>query len=313
MPSTRLAGRVEMEAHYMADSTAAGQDRLILEAAEALMRCGDNQVHAAARVGISRSGFRSRLLRGVAKGILNDNYTIRTGHASTGDTVLVISDTHGPFQHPDTIPFLSAVKAKYQPTRIVHIGDEVDNHAISDYPTDPDGHSARREYDAALEFMLELYDLFPEVWACESNHTSRAYRKAFKVGLPRCMIRSYGEVWKAPLGWQWADRWVIDDVIYFHGEGTSGVRPHARAAERLMQSCVIGHVHAGAGVQVVQADKGIFGMNVGCLINRNTYAMRYAKHMLTPVTLGCGIVHQGRRADFVPLLTDGEYRWTGEL
>lgn len=288
-------------------------DAVIRAAAEAFLRSGRNLTKAAALAGVNRSTFRNRLDRGVVRGALSPDYTIHTGHAADGDVVLCISDTHGPFHHPDTIPFLAAVKEKYQPTRIVHSGDEVDNCAISDYTTDPDGMSAGAEYVKALEFMHQLYELFPEVWSCESNHGNRAYRALFNRGIPKAWIRSYGEVWEAPLGWQWADRWEIDGVIYFHGEGTSGVRPHARAAEKLMQSCVIGHVHTGGGVQVVQADKGVFGLNVGCLIDRRAYAMRYAKHMLTPITLGVGVVHHGRRAEFVPMPPDKSGRWTGEL
>lgn len=40
--------------------------------------------------------------------------------------ILLISDMHVPYQHPDTVAFLTAVKAKYKPTRGVCVGDEVD-------------------------------------------------------------------------------------------------------------------------------------------------------------------------------------------
>ena len=53
--------------------------------------------------------------------------------------------------------------------------------------------------------------------------------------------------------------------------------------------------------------------NVGCLIDNRSYAAKYAKAMPIPVTLGAGIVHNGKRAEFVPLQQNKQRRWTGEL
>ena len=39
--------------------------------------------------------------------------------------ILVISDTHIPYHHKDSIDFLKAIKRKYKPDRVIHIGDEV--------------------------------------------------------------------------------------------------------------------------------------------------------------------------------------------
>lgn len=288
-------------------------EALILGAAEAFLRNGRNQTQAAEALGIPRTTLIHRLRDGVQRRLLGQDFTIRVGYDNGGQDVLVISDLHAPFHHKDALAFLAAAKKKYRPTKIVCIGDEVDNHAISDYPSDPDGMSARYEYEQALEFMHKLYDLFPVVMACESNHTSRHYRKAYRHGLPAVMLRSYGEVWDAPMTWSWADKWEVDGVRYFHGEGCGGIHAHVNAANKLWQSVVIGHVHVNAGVRIVQADKGGFGMNVGCLIDRASYAMKYAKHMLTPITLGCGMVFKGKRAEFIPMLLDSVNRWTGEI
>ena len=52
--------------------------------------------------------------------------------------ILVISDMHMPYHHPDSFAFLKAVKKSFDPTRIINIGDEVDNHGISFHDSDPD-------------------------------------------------------------------------------------------------------------------------------------------------------------------------------
>ena len=48
---------------------------------------------------------------------------------SKKQTILVIGDLHAPYEHPDTVSFLRAIKKKYKPTDVVQIGDEVDFHA----------------------------------------------------------------------------------------------------------------------------------------------------------------------------------------
>ncbi|MCK8363719.1 metallophosphoesterase, partial [Erwinia amylovora] len=61
--------------------------------------------------------------------------------------ILVVSDLHAPFNHPDSVAFLKAIKAKYKPTRVILTGDEVDFHAISFHDSDPDLDSAGKELE----------------------------------------------------------------------------------------------------------------------------------------------------------------------
>jgi len=79
--------------------------------------------------------------------------------------VLVISDTQGPFEHKDTLRFLKAVQRKYKCDTVVHVGDEADMHALSDYDHDPDGMSAGDEHRALLKSMAPFYKAFPNVMA----------------------------------------------------------------------------------------------------------------------------------------------------
>ena len=44
-------------------------------------------------------------------------------------SVLVISDLHIPYHHPDAFKFLAALKKKYKPDLVVNIGDEIDQHS----------------------------------------------------------------------------------------------------------------------------------------------------------------------------------------
>lgn len=227
--------------------------------------------------------------------------------------VLVISDTQIPFQHPDYLEFLNAVRRKYKCTEIVHIGDEVDFHALSDWDHDPDGYSAGHELSAALKELKRLYKAFPKVKACISNHTARPFRRAKRYGIPRAFLRDYAEFLEAPRGWKWAGSWEIDGVRYEHGEGFSGKDGAIKAAHKNMQSTVIGHIHSFAGIQFSANPKHLFyGFNVGCLIDDKAYAFAYNKTQVNRPIVGCGVVTKGLPS-FIPMQLKRGGRWSGKL
>ncbi len=228
-------------------------------------------------------------------------------------TVLAISDLHFPFAHRDALPFLAELKRKYRPDRVVCLGDEIDAHAMSDYDHDPDGMSAGDEMEASLEAIQPLYKLFPVVSAAVSNHTARPFRRAKKYGIPKAFLRDYRDWMQAPDGWWWEDSFTIDGVDYLHGEGFSGAMGALKCALARMNSVVIGHLHAFAGISWAANSKHlVFGMNCGWLGDKDAYAMAYSKHLAHKPVLGTGIVKDGLPT-FVPMTLDGRGRWKGDL
>ena len=227
--------------------------------------------------------------------------------------VLAIPDLHCPFEHKDALPFLKAVKKLYKPTDVVCLGDEIDAHSLGNYDHDPDGMAAGAELEAAIDHLQDFYKLFPNVKVCTSNHTARPYRQAFKFGIPKAFLKGYSEFLAAPKGWKWADSWEVDGVIYEHGEGFSGASAAIKSADGNMQSTVIGHIHAFAGIQFSANSKHlIFGFNAGCLIDRHAYAFAYGKKIKSKPILGCGIIVNGVPT-FIPLLLNSKGRWTRKL
>ena len=107
---------------------------------------------------------------------------------------MIISDLHCPYNHRDALPFLSAIKDKYDPDSIINIGDELDFHAMSFHTTDQSLYSAGDELKKGRETLWELEKLFPRMTLMESNHGSMAYRKAKVAGIPKEMIRPYEHV-----------------------------------------------------------------------------------------------------------------------
>ena len=97
-------------------------------------------------------------------------------HVDNGEednsSVLIISDMHIPYQHKDALDFLSDLKAKYKPTRVICMGDELDKHALSFHDSDPNLKSAGDELELSLPTIQELKKLFPKMDLLESNHGS---------------------------------------------------------------------------------------------------------------------------------------------
>lgn len=227
--------------------------------------------------------------------------------------VLVIADDQHPFVHPDYCRFLKEVSKKYKTNLVVHIGDEADSHALSDYEHDPDGFSAGEELEKAKESLQPLFKAFPKVMVCVSNHTDRIYARAKKSGIPRAYLKDYREFLDAPRGWVWKNEWEIDSVLYKHGIEYRGIQGALNACKDSMQSTVIGHLHAEAGVLYwSNGKKVLFGMCVGSGISTKAYAFDYGKTFRKKPVLSCGVVIHGRPYLETMNLTGGG-AWDGRL
>jgi predicted phosphodiesterase len=75
-------------------------------------------------------------------------------------SILVISDTHVPYHHKDLFPFLKEVKKQLNPDKVVHIGDELDKHALSFHDNDPDLPSAGDELRISLPIIKKWRSYF---------------------------------------------------------------------------------------------------------------------------------------------------------
>lgn len=229
----------------------------------------------------------------------------------SGSRVLVCPDLHCPFEHPDALEFLKAVRDAYKTDTFVCLGDELDLHSISDYPTDPDGMNIGKELAEGIERLRPFYRAFPEALVCESNHTMRLWKRAFRAGLPAAFLPTVSKALDAPDGWVWKRFHTIDGVLYAHGDnGKSGQYAAANYMKQAKRSVVIGHIHAYGSVFW---EGPHFGMNAGCLIDRDTYCFKYARGAMLDVSIGCGVVLEGKQAYFIPMLMDDNRRWTGKL
>lgn len=225
--------------------------------------------------------------------------------------VLAIPDLHSPHIHSDALDFLLYVQKRFQPNTIVFLGDEVDFHAFSKYPKNPDGFSPGHELKIAIEKLIPFYVAFPEALICVSNHTIRPRRMMKELGIPEAMLPTYSTMLNAPDGWVWKDKHEIDGVIYMHGDlARGGKNGWTSNSEVFHKSCVVGHWHSRAGVVY---DSKMFNLNAGCLIDETAYAFEYAKGSEKRPNLGCGLVVNGEAAFFLPMRLNELGRWIGRL
>jgi hypothetical protein len=227
------------------------------------------------------------------------------------ETILVMSDGQEPFGHKDALAFYVWIAERWNPTKIVNVGDEIDNHCLSRYFKNPDGYSAGYELKHAVAALKPFYKEFPNVHVCTSNHTERPYDRAFEAGIPRSFLKEINEVLEAPPGWKWADKWVIDGVAYVHGhkEIPGGKNAIRTAAEQYPRSVVFGHMHSSAGVEFHATSETLrFAMCVGCMIDHKAYAFTYGSKCLHKPILGCGIVYKNIPI-FIPMILDKNGRW----
>jgi hypothetical protein len=228
--------------------------------------------------------------------------------------VLVISDQHFPYNHPDLIAFLKALDAKYKFDRVINIGDELDFHAISFHTHDPELLAPSDELKAAIARIKPLYELFPEMDLIESNHGSLVYRKGKFHGLPRHVFKSYREILGAPQGWKWHRDLTIKlpdgNYCYFH-HGMSG-KPGELSRRRSM--CTVeGHFHSKFDITYWGNSRGLYwAMHVSCLIDDDSLAYAYNKTTIERPIIGCGSIIDSH-PKLHPMILDKSGRWIGRL
>jgi len=230
------------------------------------------------------------------------------------DSILVLSDQHIPYHHPDMFEFLKAIKRKYKPDRIVNIGDEIDNHAISFHDADPNLPSAGEELEVSKGHIARLHKLFPQMDLLESNHGALLYRKALHHGIPKQMLRSYNEILEVGKGWKWHNELQItlpngQPVMFTHGKNSNVTL----LSKNMGMSAVQGHFHGRFKIEYWGNPERLnWSMAVGCLIDDDALAMAYNKNTIERPIIGTGIIINSLPM-LIPLIKNKKGRWTGQL
>lgn len=213
--------------------------------------------------------------------------------------ILFISDMHIPYHHKDLIPFLKHLKAKYNPTRVICLGDELDQHSLSFHDSDPDLPNAGDEIRRALPVIKEVFELFPIMDIIESNHGSLVWRKAKTNGIPKHYIKTYNDVLGVDEGWKWSFDLTLTlpngQKCYVHHGKSSDV---VKLGQQMGMHAVQGHYHNTFKVDYWGNPTGLyFGMQCGCLVDDSSLAFSYNNVNIQRPVIGTGLIIDG-----VPIL-----------
>ena len=215
--------------------------------------------------------------------------------------ILYIPDLHQPFTHKNALNFVKEVRDEFECETIVFGGDVFDQYSLSSYSKDPDHLTTRNEYDDARRNIKAWVKAFPVAKCIYGNHEKRLFKRLYDANIPFDLLnQTYNNIWGIPNTWEWAERHVIDNIVFLHGM-REGEYAHVNTAKDLRRSLVMCHTHASAGVHYLASfDNTIFAMNAGCLIDDSSYAFAYAKEFTRRPVLGCGVVVDGI-PKFVPM------------
>jgi len=229
------------------------------------------------------------------------------------DNCLIISDTHFPYEHPDTFDFLEAIAWAYDIKIVKHTGDMADNHTGSFHEIEYRTLSAKDEHDKTKEKIQILYQMFPKMNVIIGNHGSMSYRKGKAAGIPEDHLKSYNEMYDVK--WNWTDRDYFkidkyDDCLLVHSMGAntlSNSRNHSHCS-------IQGHHHSRFGIEYFSDTNQLrWSMTAGCLIDMHHPAFNYAaKATLNRPVIGCvGIIDNEPRLFRMRLKANG--RWDGKV
>lgn len=214
------------------------------------------------------------------------------------DNVLFIGDLHAPFILDGYLDFNIELQKKYNCGTIIFAGDIIDSHSWSFHEHNVDGMSVRDELTAATNQLKQWYKAFPEATVLFGNHDLLISRKASAYGLSQVFLKYFGDIIEAPKTWNFVHELYKDNVLYIHGSQGNAID----RATSIRHSVAQGHLHSQAFVQwsVSQIDS-IFGLQVGCGLDRKAYAFEYAKDMPKKPIISSGVILERGRLPIIEL------------
>jgi predicted phosphodiesterase len=225
-----------------------------------------------------------------------------TRRKSTGN-ILCIGDTHIPNERKGYLDFCVDTYKKYNCSKVVHIGDVCDLHAISYHEKELAAPTSTDELKIARKSLKAWQKAFPNMLVTSGNHDNLITRKAKTHGLSLDFFKTMNDILELPATWVWNRQHIINNVLYFHGIGFSGKYPYANAMYIHRRNIVIGHCHSVLGTHFGASEKDIlWGMSVGSGVDDESVVFDYGREMPRKSVISCGVVvENGRIPITVPM------------
>ena len=231
--------------------------------------------------------------------------------------LLILSDTHFPYQHSNYFDWIKKIKEKVNPTQIIHIGDLVDFHAISQHLHSAELPNIKFEIKDAIKCIKKLRKIFPTPMPILlGNHDIRIQRLAEKSLIPNSFLKNINDILEIEKNWKWTwhDKLIVDlpnkTKVFFTHHFKSNV---ISSAKELGMSYVAGHQHTLCQLTMISNPLALnFAMCVGSSINPKHEAFKYAKNFIKRPIISVGAIINNQPVIYaMPQNDRGE--WTGAI
>ena len=232
-------------------------------------------------------------------------------------SILVLSDTHFPYQKKEYFKWIKKLRDKIKPTLVIHIGDLVDFHSISQHLHSAELPNIKYEIENAKKHIKQLRKIFkcpmPIMWG---NHDIRIQRLAEKSAMPESFLKNINEIlgidskWK----WTWHDKLIValpnKTKVFFTHHFKSNV---LASAKELGMSLCVGHQHTKSSIELFTHPLALnFAMCVGSSIEPRHEAFKYAKNFIKRPIISCASIVDSV-PQLHPMFLNKDGKWTGQI
>lgn len=167
--------------------------------------------------------------------------------------ILVLSDLHCPYHDVKAISEAIHWGQEWGVDTVILLGDIMDFHRISRYPSDPETLSFAREIEIGNQMLFGIRESFrdAEIHYIQGNHEVRldAYiqKNASEFAdLPDLRLERLLDLYAQEINWV-ADGFIhCGDMSFIHGHemrGIGGVNPSRKLFNKMKKSAICGHLH----------------------------------------------------------------------
>lgn len=215
----------------------------------------------------------------------------------TYNKVLILPDAHAPWVNWKALEQAYKWYKRHKPDLVICLGDLTDQKIWSRWPKDVDDASPSDEFIAAEKCLKRLHKMFPKMLILRGNHDVRILNRAIEAGVPAQMFRDVDDVFNFK-GWTWissTDKLIINTVrgkvLFVHGDEQGGTP--AQKSRILGLSLIQGHTHKASITYTTTMDGTIFGAEMGCIMDTQSKAAKYAAANPVGSSIGFGVLKYG--------------------
>jgi predicted phosphodiesterase len=211
--------------------------------------------------------------------------------------ILVIPDAHAPWVNWKALEQAHKWRLRHKPDLVVCLGDITDQKIWSRWQKDTDDVSPSDEFTQAEKCLVKMHKMFPKMLILRGNHDVRILSKAVEAGIPAQMFKDIDAVFNYK-GWVWipqTSKLVINTgrgpILFVHGDEQGGTV--VQKSRILGMSVIQGHTHKVSTTYTTTLKGTIFGAEMGCIMDTQSKAAKYAAANPVGSSVGFGVVKYG--------------------